>query len=99
MHGRAWEQYIFRSYNTYTFNAVCFDQTYFTCRCEKENKKAETDNWSLVSEIALTTGLCSEGWYSEHSGVCMQKSGAAVKECKGEDGLMSDNLKAKWLSG
>jgi len=29
----------------------------------------------------------------------MQKSGAAVKECKGEDGLMSDNIKAKWLSG
>ena len=53
----------------------------------------------MVSEIALTPGLCSEGWYSEHSGVCMQKSGAAVKECKGEDGLMCDNLKAKWLSG
>ena len=28
------------------------------------------DNWSLVKERALTTGLYSEGWYSEHSGVC-----------------------------
>ena len=27
-------------------------------------------NWSLVREGALTTGLCSEGWYYEHSGVC-----------------------------
>ena len=27
------------------------------------------DNWSLVRERALTTGLCLEGWYSEHLGV------------------------------
>ena len=25
------------------------------------------DSWSLVRERALTTGLCAEGWYSEHS--------------------------------
>ena len=25
------------------------------------------DRWSLVRERALTTGLCAEGWYSEHS--------------------------------
>ena len=34
------------------------------------NRKLVPDNWSLVRERALTTGLCSEGWYSEHSAVC-----------------------------
>ena len=34
------------------------------------NRGLVPDNWSLVRERALTTGLCSEGWYSEHSGVC-----------------------------
>ena len=33
-------------------------------------KQLVPDNWSLVRERALTTGLCSAGWYSEHSGVC-----------------------------
>ena len=28
------------------------------------------DSWSPVRERALITGLCLEGWYSEHSGVC-----------------------------
>ena len=40
------------------------------------------DNWSLVRERALTTGsLCSEGWYSEHSGVCRRAElpGRSVK--------------------
>ena len=35
-----------------------------------KNRELVPDNWSLVRERALTTGLCSEGWYSEHSGVC-----------------------------
>ena len=34
------------------------------------NRELVPDNWSLVRERALATGLCSEGWYSEHSGVC-----------------------------
>ena len=34
------------------------------------NRELAPDNWSLVKERVLTTGLCSEGWYSEHSGVC-----------------------------
>ena len=34
------------------------------------NGELVPDNWSLVRERALTTGLCLEGWYSEHSGVC-----------------------------
>ena len=34
------------------------------------NRELVPDNWSLARERALTTGLCSEGWYSEHSGVC-----------------------------
>ena len=35
-----------------------------------KNRELVPNNWSLVRERALTTGLCSEGWYSKHSGVC-----------------------------
>ena len=35
-----------------------------------KNRELVSDNWSLVRERALTTGLCSEGWYCEHSSVC-----------------------------
>ena len=48
-----------------------------------KNRELVPDNWSLVRERALTTGLCSEGWYSKHSSV--KKSGAAGTECKGEE--------------
>ena len=41
------------------------------------NGELVPDNWSLVREKALTTGLRSEGWHSEHSG--------AGKECKGKE--------------
>ena len=34
------------------------------------NRELVPDIWSLVRERALATGLCSEGWYSEHLGVC-----------------------------
>ena len=34
------------------------------------NRELVPDNWNLVRERALITGLCLEGWYSEHSGVC-----------------------------
>ena len=34
------------------------------------NRELVPDNWSLLRERAVTTGLCSEEWYSEHSGVC-----------------------------
>ena len=27
------------------------------------NRELVPDNWSIVRERALTTGLCSEGWY------------------------------------
>ena len=45
------------------------------------NRELVPDNWSLVREIALTTGLCSEGWYSKHSGVCRRTElpGRSVK--------------------
>ena len=39
-------------------------------RMADRNRELVPDNWSMVRERALTTGLCSEGWYSEHSGVC-----------------------------
>ena len=37
---RAYKQYIFRSYDTSTFNAMCFDENPFTCQCEKGDRKA-----------------------------------------------------------
>ena len=45
------------------------------------NRELVPDNWSLVRERALTTGLCSEGWYSEHSGVYIRAElpGRSVK--------------------
>ena len=46
-----------------------------------KNRELVADNWSLVRERVLTTGLCSEGWYSEHSGVRrrMELPGRSVK--------------------
>ena len=34
------------------------------------NRELVPDNWSLVRQETLTTGLFSEGWYPGHSGVC-----------------------------
>ena len=46
------------------------------------NRELVPDNWSPLRERALTTGLCSEGWYSEHSGVCRRAEllGRSVKK-------------------
>ena len=38
MHGRACKQYISRSFDTFAFNAVCFDEIPFRRQCEKEDK-------------------------------------------------------------
>ena len=48
----------------------------------ERNGELVPDNWSLVRERSLTTGLCSEGWYSEHSGVCRRAEllGRSVKK-------------------
>ena len=35
----------------------------------ERNRELVPDNSSLVRERALATGLCSEEWYSQHSGV------------------------------
>ena len=64
------------------------------------NRELVPDNWSLVGERALTTGLCSEGWYSEHSGVCRRAelTGRSVKVKKFlrvDGSLMRNDLKAK----
>ena len=42
--------------------------------------RTETGGWFQITG-ALTTGLCSEGWYSEHSGVCRRAElpGRSVK--------------------
>ena len=49
------------------------------------NRELVPDNWNLVRERALTTGLFSEGWHSEHSGVCRRADlpGRSVKVKKG----------------
>ena len=39
-------------------------------RMTDRNNTLIPDGWSLETEGALTTGLCLEGWYSEHPGVC-----------------------------
>ena len=64
MHRRAYKQCIFRSYNTSTFNAVRFDESSFTCQCEKEDKKAERFQvshfyWPFASDIMAVKGLIS----------------------------------------
>ena len=45
------------------------------------NRELVPDNSSLVRERALTTGLCSEGWCSEYSGICRRAElpGMSVK--------------------
>ena len=59
-----------------------------------KNRELVPDNWSLVRERALTTGLCSEGRYSEHSGVCrrVELPGRSEEVLKGV--LIRNYLKA-----
>jgi len=64
------------------------------------NRELVPGNWSLVRERVLTTGLCSEGWYSEHSGVCRRAElpgkSVKVKKFRKVDGnLMRNDLRAK----
>ena len=39
MYGRTSKQYIFRSCNTSTFNAMCFDENSFPCQSKKKERK------------------------------------------------------------
>ena len=50
-------------------------------RIADRNRELVPDNWSLVREKVLTTGLCSEAWYSKHSGVSRRAelAGRSVK--------------------
>ena len=64
MHTRACKQYIFRSYNTSTFNAMPFDGDPLTCRCEEEDKKAEEFQisqlyWLFSIDMMAVKGLIS----------------------------------------
>ena len=57
--------------------------------------------WSLVRERVLTTWLCANGWYSEHSGVCrrMELARRSVKVKKIWEvggGRTIQRFKAKW---
>ena len=57
----------FCTYLTYTLVFKRADRG----RMADRNRASVPNNWSLVRQRTLTTGLCSEGWYSEHSGVCI----------------------------
>ena len=62
------------------------------------NRHLVPDNWSLVRDRALTTGLCSEGWCSAHSGVCRRAElpGRSVKVKKFQKvEMMRNDLKVK----
>ena len=59
---RTCKQFIFRSYNTSTFNAMRFDANPFSCQCEKEDKEAEGSQmwhlyWSFSSDVMAVKGL------------------------------------------
>ena len=45
------------------------------------NQDPVPESWKLVRELALTPGLCSERWYSEHSGTCRRAAlpGRSIK--------------------
>ena len=59
------------------------------------NRESVPDSWSLVREkaLSLTTGLCSERWCCEHSGLCRRAElpGRRVYsntiKCKGKEVL------------
>ena len=51
------------------------------------NRELVPDSWRLVRERVLSTGLHAEGLYSE-SLECLQKSGAAEKECKSAQNVL-----------
>ena len=71
---------------------VDFDRT-DRGRMTDRNRELAPGSWSLVRERVLTSGLYSEGWYSEHSHVCRRED-CREFECKGEEGLKGgDNLK------
>ena len=62
MDGRACKQYIFRSCNTSTLNALNFDKNPFTCQCETEDKNTDGFQilhfyWSFSSDIMAVKGL------------------------------------------
>ena len=65
MRGYACKQYVFRSFNTPTFNAVHFDKNPYTCaRVEKKTNGLSVSNFarylSFSSGILVTKGLrCS----------------------------------------
>ena len=63
------------------FSSVSLDQSAPVGKKGRKRKKIFFLNWSLVRERALTIGLCSEEWYSEHSGVCRRAElpGGSVK--------------------
>ena len=61
MHGRAHKQYILKSYNTSTSNAMCFDGNPFTCQCEIGDKRASHFALSLVVFNPFTDIMAVKG--------------------------------------
>ena len=70
-HGCACKQYIFWSYNTSAFSAIPFQESPFTCQCEKEDRTAfkgfrfcTLTDWSSSSDVMAMKRLnqTSENW-------------------------------------
>ena len=66
-------------------------------RMTDRDRELVPDNWSLVRVRELSTGLCSERGYSEQLG-CLQKYGAAGKECKGGMDKTAESMAKRVLS-
>ena len=62
MHGHASKWYIFRSFNTSTFNAMRFDENPLTCQCKKKERRKSLFQishfyWLFSSSIMAVKGL------------------------------------------
>ena len=56
LHGGACSQYIFRSGNLSTFNAMRLDENPFTCQCEKEKKRFKGFKFrTIIGRFQLTS--------------------------------------------
>ena len=76
MHGRAYKEYIFRSYNTSTFNALLFNINPFTRQCGKEGKKAWGFEilhfyWWFSSDMMTVKGLRFKHQTTEDRPTCL----------------------------
>ena len=67
MHGQACKQFIFRSFDASTFNAMSFDENDFTCQCgggKEDNNSKEFQisqfYWLFSCDVMALKGLIPE---------------------------------------